>query len=146
MSAPDRITTDRLVLRRPIAGDAAAIFAAYFGDLEVARYLSWPRHTNVAQTCEFIEFRDAEWARWSAGPYLIETREGLLLGGSGFSFQTTQLASCRVLEKCRFSREGILRGYAEFPNDRPGQRQDAICYSRSSETDPGEVSAIGTPR
>jgi [ribosomal protein S5]-alanine N-acetyltransferase len=100
----------------------------------------------------------------------------LLIGGSGFSFQTAQraetgyvlarshwgkgyatealkglipvarqvgirqlcafchpkqLASCRVLEKCEFAREGIIRNYAEFPNEQPGQLQDALGYLRT---------------
>jgi [ribosomal protein S5]-alanine N-acetyltransferase len=177
MTAFDRIVTDRLILRRPIAQDAAAIFAAYSHDPEVTRYLSWPRHTSIAQTGEFIEFSDAQWTRWPAGPYVIETRNGILIGGTGFSFQTAQraetgyvlarpywgngyatealkslipvaaelgirqlyaichveqLASCRVLEKCEFARDGIIHDYAEFPNDRPGLVQDAISYSRRS--------------
>jgi RimJ/RimL family protein N-acetyltransferase len=47
-----------------------------------------------------------------------------------------QQASCRVLKKCGFTREGLLRDYAEFPNDDPGRLQDAICYLRSWKTDP----------
>jgi ribosomal-protein-alanine N-acetyltransferase len=175
MKAPNHIQTERLVLRRPIVADAPVVFAAYSGDPEVTRYLSWPRHTSVSQTKAFIKFSEEEWTRWSAGPYIIETRDGDLIGGTGFSFQTTQraetgyvlrrshwgrgyatealralmpvavtlgirelyafchvmqLASCRVLEKCGFSREGLLRDHAEFPNDDPGRLQDAICYSR----------------
>jgi RimJ/RimL family protein N-acetyltransferase len=38
-------------------------------------------------------------------------------------------ASARVLEKCGFSLEGTLRRYAEFPNLRPGEPQDVLCYS-----------------
>jgi ribosomal-protein-alanine N-acetyltransferase len=176
MTAFERIATDRLVLRRPVAQDAAAIFAAYAHDAKVTRYLSWLRHTSVAQSSAFIDFSDAEWTRWPAGPYIIETRRGIVIGGTGFSFQTAQraetgyvlarphwgngyatealksliavagelgvrqlcafchveqLASCRVLEKCEFSRDGILRDHTEFPNDRPGQLQDAISYSRN---------------
>jgi [ribosomal protein S5]-alanine N-acetyltransferase len=176
MTALERSVSDRLVLRKPIAQDAAAIFAAYSHDPEVTRYLSWPRHTSIAQTSAFIEFSDAKWIRWPAGPYVIETRDGILIGGTGFSFQTAQraetgyvlarqywghgyatealkslsrvagtlgirrlyafchidqLTSCRVLEKCGFARDGMLRDYAEFPNDRPGQLHDAISYSRS---------------
>jgi [ribosomal protein S5]-alanine N-acetyltransferase len=84
--------TDRLVLRRPVAQDAAAIFAAYSSDAEVTRYLSWPRHTSISQTSEFISFSDSEWTSWSAGPYVIEKQDGVLVGGTGFLFQTTQLA------------------------------------------------------
>ena len=38
-------------------------------------------------------------------------------------------ASARVLEKCGFSLEGTLRRYAEFPNLRPGEPQDVLCYA-----------------
>jgi RimJ/RimL family protein N-acetyltransferase len=38
-------------------------------------------------------------------------------------------ASLRVLEKCCFACEGTLRRYAEFPNLRPGEPLDVLCYS-----------------
>jgi RimJ/RimL family protein N-acetyltransferase len=38
-------------------------------------------------------------------------------------------ASARVLEKCYFAREGVLRGYAEFPNLTPVQPHDVLCYA-----------------
>jgi len=38
-------------------------------------------------------------------------------------------ASARVLEKCGFSLEGVLRRYAEFPNLHPADPQDVLCYS-----------------
>jgi RimJ/RimL family protein N-acetyltransferase len=34
-----------------------------------------------------------------------------------------------VLEKCGFACEGTLRRYAEFPNLRPGEPLDVLCYS-----------------
>jgi RimJ/RimL family protein N-acetyltransferase len=37
--------------------------------------------------------------------------------------------SCRVLDKCGFSREGILRSHMEFPNLLPGEPADVFCYS-----------------
>ena len=39
-------------------------------------------------------------------------------------------ASARVLEKCGFEREGILRRYLEFPNLTPPEWADVLCYSR----------------
>ena len=36
-------------------------------------------------------------------------------------------ASAHVLEKCNFAREGVLRGYVEFPNLTPVQPQDVLC-------------------
>jgi ribosomal-protein-alanine N-acetyltransferase len=38
--------------------------------------------------------------------------------------------SRRVLEKCGFACEATLRQYAEFPNLRPGESSDVLCYSR----------------
>jgi RimJ/RimL family protein N-acetyltransferase len=176
MAVPERIETDRLVLRRPVPADAEAIFTRYSADPEVTRFLGWARHTDVRETCDFIHFSDLEWQRWSAGPYLIESRAtGSLLGGTGLSFETPYRASTgyvlardawgqgyatealqamvavgsgtglyrlyalchpehvpsqRVLEKCGFVREALLRRYTEFPNHRRGEPGDALCYTR----------------
>jgi ribosomal-protein-alanine N-acetyltransferase len=39
-------------------------------------------------------------------------------------------ASSRVLEKCGFTREALLRRHSEFPNLRPGEPSDVLCYAR----------------
>jgi RimJ/RimL family protein N-acetyltransferase len=164
-----------LILRRPRLEDAEVIFARYANDGDVTRFLAWPRHESVDATRAFIEFSDAEWARWPAGPYLVESREdGGLLGGTGFGFETSYRAatgyvfakhawgkgyatealravvdvarviglirlyalchienpaSWRVLEKCGFTREGVLRRHLEFPNLRPDEPFDVLCYA-----------------
>src|SRR5215208_4315886 len=38
-------------------------------------------------------------------------------------------ASWRVMQKCGFTREGLLRGHAQFPNLAPGIAGDVLCYS-----------------
>ena len=38
-------------------------------------------------------------------------------------------ASWRVLQKCGFTREGILRGHAQFPNIAPAVASDVLSYS-----------------
>ncbi len=38
--------------------------------------------------------------------------------------------SARVLEKCGFERDGVLRSYCEFPNLSPGKQADVLCYAR----------------
>ncbi len=43
-------------------------------------------------------------------------------------------ASWRVMEKCGFTREGILRGHAQFPNLAPGVAADVVCYSSVFDT------------
>lgn len=176
VGAPERVETDRLVMRRPAVGDAGAIFARYSNDPEVTRFLGWPRHHVVDDASAFVKFSDAEWQRWPAGPYLIEARDtGVLLGSTGLAFETTQRAatgyvlardawghgyatealhaivmiaasvtvrrlyalchpeheaSRRVLQKCGFTCEATLRQYAEFPNLRPGQPADVLCFAR----------------
>jgi RimJ/RimL family protein N-acetyltransferase len=42
--------------------------------------------------------------------------------------------SARVLERTGFDREGILRGYLEFPNLAPGRPSDVYCYARVNRT------------
>jgi ribosomal-protein-alanine N-acetyltransferase len=94
VKAPATIETERLLLRRPTPGDAEAIFKRYAGDAEVTRYVGWPRHQSVAETHAFIGFSDAQWQEWPAGPYMIVAREdGVLLGGTGFGFETPLRAS-----------------------------------------------------
>ena len=38
-------------------------------------------------------------------------------------------ASLRVMEKCGFSREGVLRRHAQFPNLAPGVAADVVAYA-----------------
>lgn len=176
MNAPERIDTTRLRLRRPRPADAGAIFERYASDLEVTRYVGWPAHQSVKGTRAFLALSDAEWARWPAGPYLVESRaDGSLLGGTGLGFETPyrastgyilardawgkgyatealramvtlaqtvglrrlyaichvdHRASARVLEKCDFAREGVLRQYSAFPNLNAGEICDVLCYAR----------------
>jgi ribosomal-protein-alanine N-acetyltransferase len=93
MQAPDRLQTARLILRRPRGLDAPAIFARYASDADVTRWLGWPRHTALADTEGFLGFCDSEWSRWPAGTYLIERQaDGVLVGSTGFSFETPQRA------------------------------------------------------
>ena len=174
---PERIETERLVLRRPRREDAEAIFARYASDAAVTRYLSWPRHETVETTRTFLVHADEEWEREPAGAYLIESREsGELLGGTGLHFDAPDrattgyvlardawgrgyateavravvelahrlgverlvahchpenVASCRVLEKGGFVREGVLPRHSEFPNLGTDGPCDVLCYARS---------------
>ena len=94
MNAPELIETARLVLRRPRSNDAQAIYARYAADPAVTRFLAWPTHRSLEDTRAFVQFSDAEWARWSAGPYLITARiDRRLLGGTGLSVETPYRAA-----------------------------------------------------
>jgi ribosomal-protein-alanine N-acetyltransferase len=63
MQAPEIITTDRLVLRRPTLSDAADIYA-YAHDPEVTRYMVWPTHVDISESIAFLETCGP---RWDAG-------------------------------------------------------------------------------
>jgi RimJ/RimL family protein N-acetyltransferase len=94
MRAPERLETERLILRRPTARDTETIFDRYASDPVVTRYLGWPRHQSVEQTRAFLASSDSQWETWPAGPYLIEWREsGALIGGTGLAFETPHRAA-----------------------------------------------------
>jgi [ribosomal protein S5]-alanine N-acetyltransferase len=131
--APERIETRRLVLRRPLPADADGIFRRYAGDPDVTRYLGWPRHESVSDTHEFLTFSDAEWARWPAGPYVIESRaSGDLVGGTGLGFESPDEASTGYV----FARDAWGRGYAtetleamvDLARDLGVRRLYALCH------------------
>src|SRR5439155_9616956 len=87
--APETIATPRLILRRPRAGDAEAIFVRYSADPDVTRYVGWPAHKSVGDTRAFLAFDDGQWQQWPAGSYLAWSRaDGTLVGGTGLLFET----------------------------------------------------------
>jgi RimJ/RimL family protein N-acetyltransferase len=51
---PDRIAGARLLLRLPVPDDAGALFQRVARDPEVARYLLWSPHADVAATRRVI--------------------------------------------------------------------------------------------
>lgn len=105
----EQLETERLILRRPVAADADAIFARYAADPEVTKYLAWPRHRSLDDTRGFLMFSDHEWERAAAGPFLILSREdGQLLGGTGLVFETPARASTGYV----IARDAWGRGYA----------------------------------
>jgi len=63
LTVPAELITPRLRLRRPLASDAAAIFA-YASDPEVVRYMDWPRALTPADS---IQANERALAAWDAG-------------------------------------------------------------------------------
>ena len=126
------VETARLRLRRPRGDDAAAVFARYASDPEVTRYLGWPTHTSLADTDGFLAFCDSEWERWPAGPYLVESRDGALLGSTGLGFETPEQAVTGYV----FARDAWGKGYAtealsamrELARGLGVQRLYALCH------------------
>ena len=51
---PESLMTERLQLRRPLATDAADVFA-YAGDPDVTRFMDWPIHTSQSSAAAWID-------------------------------------------------------------------------------------------
>ncbi len=92
MKAPTQINTERLSLKKPDATDAEAIFERYAGDPRVGRFLAWPIHASLDDTRLFLNFSEAQWTEWPAGPYLVFC-DGTLIGSTGLAFETRARAS-----------------------------------------------------
>jgi len=75
MKAPERIETERLVLRVPRMEDALAIFTGWAQDQEVTRYLTWRPHERMEQTEEFVQGCLSAWKHETRFPYMITLKE-----------------------------------------------------------------------
>ena len=61
MHWPDRVETQRLVLRRTTVADASAIFDGYGQDGEVTRYLGWRPHETIDDTRGYLARCSSGW-------------------------------------------------------------------------------------
>lgn len=88
------IETERLLLRPPAQGDAEEMFEQYARQSEVTHFLGWPRHTDVGQTRDFIEFSQQKWEQDQIGPYLIlDKLENQIIGSTGLELEENQVAA-----------------------------------------------------
>lgn len=132
MKGPSTIETERLLLRKPTINDAEAIFERYSSDPIVTRYMSWPTHRTVADTCAFLAWSEADWELWPAGSYLVFSREGILLGGTGLTFKTLVFAATGYV----LAQDAWGRGYAtealqamvELARTLGVRRLEAVCH------------------
>ncbi len=65
---PQRVETERLILRKLCSADAPSMFEEYGGDSRVTRFLVAPTQTSPADAEHFIAARLAEWdanMRWT---------------------------------------------------------------------------------
>lgn len=107
--APFVLTTPRLILRKPELSDAEAVFSRYASDRDALRYMGWPAHESPDDTRKFLEFSNAEWVKWPAGPYLILSgTDRSVLGSTGFAFEAPDRASTGYV----LARDAWGRGYA----------------------------------
>jgi ribosomal-protein-alanine N-acetyltransferase len=87
------IDTERLRIRRPEHQHLAALYAIA-SDVEVTRYVGWPRHRSLDDTRAFLDWSDSEWQRRGRGPQAIFDRSsGELIGTTGLAIETPWRAS-----------------------------------------------------
>jgi ribosomal-protein-alanine N-acetyltransferase len=103
----------------------------------VTKYVAWPRHSKLQDTCGFLEFSASEWVRWPAGPLLIESRaDGTLLGSSGLSFETSYRASTGYVLAQEAWGQGFateaLRAVAKLADQLGVRRLYALCHVEHS--------------
>lgn len=139
MHVPERIQTPRLILRRPVADDAVAIYRRYASDPEVTRFLGWPRHATEDDTRGFIAFSDHAWATTPCGPYLIEARATrTLLGSAGFVFESARIASVGYLLASDAWGQGfateVLRALVDLAQGIGISRLHAYCHPDNTAT------------
>jgi RimJ/RimL family protein N-acetyltransferase len=131
--APDRIETERLLLRRPLPNDADAIYSAYAADPRVTAYVGFPRHRSIEDTRAFLQFSEAQWAKWPAGPYLALLRDrGELVGSTGLMFESPLRAATGYVLARRFWGQGFateaLTAMVRLAEACGVQRLYAICH------------------
>jgi len=75
MKMPERIETERLVLRVPCLNDSLTAFVGWTQDKDVARYLTWRPHQRIEQTQEFIRSCLSAREYETRFPYMIKLKE-----------------------------------------------------------------------
>jgi ribosomal-protein-alanine N-acetyltransferase len=118
---------------------------AEWGKGPAGSYLVFSRHDNCLLGGTGLSFRSASCAvtgyvfardAWGRG-YATESLQAMVDLARELGVERLEAichidhrASARVLEKCGFQREDILRNHTEFPNLAPGQKSDVLSYVR----------------
>ena len=141
MIPPERLETERLVLRRPRPEDAPAIFEGWAQDKEVTRYLTWRPHEHIEQTQAFVQSCLSAWEHQTRFPYMITLKEtGQVIGmidprveGSrvGIGYGTARAhwgkgymtEATRALIEWAFQQPSIYRVYATTDLENIGSRR-----------------------
>jgi RimJ/RimL family protein N-acetyltransferase len=127
MRAPERLETERLILRRPLPGDAKSIFDRYASGTGLAY------ETPTQAATGYVLASDA-WGKGIATESLaalVKLCERLAPLRVHSVCHHEHRVSQRVLEKCSFLREPSPAPYAEFPNLASSGPHRVVCYART---------------
>ncbi|MEW6401756.1 MAG: GNAT family protein [Chloroflexota bacterium] len=75
MKPPERIETERLILRKPRMDDTPAVFAGWTHDPEVTHFLTWYPHEHLEQTEDFVRRCLLAWEGETRFPYIITLKD-----------------------------------------------------------------------
>ncbi len=75
MKPPERIETERLILRKPRMDDAPVLFTAYMQDPQVTRYTTWRPHQQLCEVEDFLRGSIAAWDSETRFPFVITLKE-----------------------------------------------------------------------
>jgi RimJ/RimL family protein N-acetyltransferase len=75
MKPPERIETERLVIRTPRMDDALILFNAYMQDPEVTHYTTWRPHQQFQEAEDFVRSSIAAWKNGTRFPFVITLKE-----------------------------------------------------------------------
>lgn len=72
---PLKLTSKRLLFRKPQLTDATLLYSTYTSDPEVTRFVTWKPHSSVSQTQDFLNYCLSRWDEGNELNYLVETLE-----------------------------------------------------------------------
>jgi len=92
----ERLTTERLILRRMEMKDAQDIFA-YGRNKEVARHVLWKAYTHIAEVREYIRYMQKKYRAGKAASWCIELKDsGRVIGTIGYMWYQPEHNSVEV--------------------------------------------------
>jgi RimJ/RimL family protein N-acetyltransferase len=94
---PEKIETNRLLLRKPMMEDALPIFQLYAQDQEVTKFLTFKPHQSIVETKTFLKRCLSNWKDETSFPWtIIRLKDNQLLG---------------MVEIVKMDQTGIQMGY-----------------------------------
>jgi ribosomal-protein-alanine N-acetyltransferase len=118
---PQRIDTERLLLREPHVEEAEAIFEAYASDPQVARYTTWRAHSSLEETRAFLGGLVDAWRAALDWTWIIELKStGAVVGAIGVRRQKHEVTLGYVLSRAHWGK-GLMPEAAAAVMDRAFQ-------------------------
>jgi len=72
LQPPERFTTERLLLRKPVLADAPIIYDSWTSKPGFPKYMSWVAHKDVSQTKAFLRKNILAWEKRTNFQYCID--------------------------------------------------------------------------